>query len=732
MIVAVALMVTAWTWTAGPAAAAALDPASLASSVKIYRDDYGVPHVDGAIDAAVIFGFAYAQAEDYFWQVEDSYIMGLGRCAEVHGAKELKTDMLNRVFQVVSSSQADFGKLPADEKMICEAYVAGLNHYLAHHPEITPRLITRFEPWHVLAFQRQITLSMGYRYTRLHKSFMPGDSQEVYAIRSGSNAWAIAPERTKDGHAILFLNPHQPWFGYGQFYEGHLRSGEGWNFSGATFFGSPLPGIGHNEHLGWSFTVNEPDIADVWKVTFDDPDKPLNYRYGNGYRTAEEWQDTIKIKERDGFSEQTYTFRKTHHGPVVAKVSDTTFYAVQIAKFYEAFFPRQAIRMVRAKNLDEFKVAMSTLNFQFMNTVYADREGNIFYLYNGIVPKRNRSFTWNAPVDGSDPKTAWNGYHPIEDLPQIVNPPSGFIQSCNASPFTTTDDGNPSLKDFPPYMVEDQDDDKRRSKVSRMLLRGMSGTTFDDMQALAFDTRMYWAIMELPRYAAAFKRLEETNPTLAAEVAPYLNHLLEWDGFCTPESTQATLCVEWYGLMYGTGYPGETLKNEFVNDWEARFEALPRAAKRLESFHGNWKLAWADVHRIQRHHDVADFFKIPFSDKEPSFPCVGVPGPLGVVFTQYYTPMVSMMGRTMKKQYGVVGATYVGVIEFGEKIRGATLTQFGSSSDPESGHYADQAKLLSERRLKPELFYWDDVKAGAIHVYHPGEEKTAARATASE
>ncbi|MEX0711812.1 MAG: penicillin acylase family protein [Pirellulales bacterium] len=722
-----------WAGEKRPAIEPIVSAAQLASTAAIHRDAYGVPHIEGPTDEAVVFAFAYAQAEDYFWQIEDTYILCLGRYSEAHGPQGLNSDLLNRAFEIVPRSKADFEDLEPEMQALCEAFVRGLNYYLRTHPEVKPRVIEHFEPWHVLAYGRHLTLELAFRYTRLTNNYAPRTNPNI-AAAVGSNGWAIGPSRTRSGHAMLFANPHQPWFGFGQLYEAHLRSGEGWNFSGATFFGSPLPTMGHNEHLGWTFTTNEPDIADVWRVTFDDPHNRLNYRYDGGYRTATEWQDSVKIKAPNGLKEKSYTFRKTHHGPIVAKESEQVQLAVRIAKLYEALLLRQMKQMVRATNLEEFKQGMGTLNFPIMNAVYADKEGNIYFLYNGIVPRRDPRFDWSKPVDGSDPRTEWQGYHTLDELPQLLNPPEGYVQNCNSTPFTTTHGVNPRREDFPAYMVEDKDDDKRRAKISRQLLMAMHGVTFENLKVAAFDTTNYWAQHELPLYKEAFEELKQTHPLLAATAAPYLEHLLGWNCRTTADSTQAALCVAWYEAMYGTIYPGETLQERFVNDVPLRFKALIDAAAKLRSIHGDWRVPWGDVYRIQRHADVADFINVPFDDSLPSLPCLGSHGPMGVVFTQYYTPTIRLpFGKNyLSKHYGVVGYTYTGVFEFGPRIRGATLSHFGASGDPESPHYFDQAKLLSECRLKPELFYRADVLAGAKRSYSPGRDSLAVPLVAEE
>ena len=718
-----------------------IDPEEMAKSVTIYRDSYGVPHIDAATDAGVAFGMAYCQCEDFFWQVEDNYILGLGRYAEVYGRKGLNSDLLNRAFEVVPTSEADYAKMEPEMQRLLAGFTEGINYYLAKNPQVKPRLIDHYEPWYVVALGRQLILELGFRFTHLSGEFMPRSTKEIWTVTGGlippqanahigSNAWAIGPSKTKSGKAMLYINPHQPWFGFGQFYEAHMRSGEGggWNFAGATFFGNPLPGLGHNEYLGWSFTTNEPDIADAWVEQFDDPKDPLKYKYGKETRTATEWKAPIKIKSGNKVEEKIYTFRKTHHGPLVAKKSDTEFISARVAKLYDGMLARQVLKLVRAKNFTEFRDGMGMLNFQFMNAIYADRDGNIFYLYNGTIPRRDPQFDWTKPVDGSDPRTEWNGFHPIGELPQVLNPPSGFVQNCNSTPFTTTDDGNPGIGDFPIYMCEDRYDDKRRAKISRMILREMKDVTFEDWQTAALDTKVYWAMTELPRLAREFDELSKTDPAIAKQAAPYFEHLTNWDCECTNESTEAPLCAAWYEELYGFGYPAETLKPEFIKTPENKFKALVRAAGKLKGVFGDWKVKWGDIYRIQRHADVADFFDIPFDDSEPSVPCPGLMGPLGCAFVVYYTPSINIpLVRTVKKHYGVVGNTYMSTIEFGEKVKATTLIQFGQSADPKSPHFMDQAELLSQKKFKPELFYWDDVIAGAKQKYHPGEAVQTAR-----
>jgi acyl-homoserine-lactone acylase len=710
----------------------AQSPPPLAGQTTIHRDEWGVPHIDGPTDESVVFGFGYAQAEDFLWQVEDSFVLALGRYAELYGPSVFSLDETTHRFEIPQRAREDFSKLDPKLQSLNRAFVGGLNYYVERHPRQKLRLLERFEPWYPIALDRYVLYRMA-----AHSKTVPDELLHAQAFvppgAVGSNAWAIGPSKTRSHKTMLFCNSHQPYYGFGQYYEAHLHSGEGWSFTGSTFFGSPMLAIGHNEHLGWTYTVNDINCGDEWVETFDDPQHPLNYRYGDGYRTAVEWTDSVRVKNAHGVETRTLTFRKTHHGPVVRRLNGTQQLASNVGRMNDALFGRQIYRMVRSRNFAEFREAAATLDQRMFNLVYADCEGNILYLYNGIVPRRDPSLDWSKAVDGRRPESDWKGILTLDELPQVLNPISGYVQNCNQSPYTTTDDQNPEPGDLQRYIVGETTWDNRRAKVSRHLLRQAHDVTFADWQALAFDTTMYWPLEELPQFERKFRKLQETDPALAKEVEPYIKHLLDWDCRSSIHSTQATLCVFWYEQLYGLllGSTLETLRPAMVSDVSAQFRALRDAATKLTSLYGSWKVPYGDVNRLQRHANIADFFeKIPFNDRLPSLPVAGVQGPVGSVFTIYYTPPLPIV-RPMVKRYAVVGCSYMASIEFGDPIKTRSLLQYGESGNPDSPHFFDQAKLLSECRLKEAYFYWDDVLAHSKQSYHPGEEAAAQQANAT-
>ena len=656
-----------------------------------------------------------------------STFLALGRYSEVHGAKGLNSDKLNRAFEIVPRSRRDYAALDATSKRLYSAFVAGINHYLTSHPEVRPRLITRFEPWHVLAYYRHVGLELSFRFTGLSDEYFPRRNPHVWAA-TGSNGWVIDGKRSASGAPMLLANPHMPSFGFAQMAEAHLRSegGKGsrpWNFSGAGFYGCPTLALGHNEQLGWTLVTNQPDIADTWRVTFDDPDRPLAYRYGEGHRIAETWTETIQVRKKRGLEARKYTFRKTHHGPIVASEKDGAMLAARISGIFETIPLRQSLQMMRAENLKEFREALSLMQILYMNVLYADCDGNIEFVYTGRVPRRNPKFDWSQPVDGSNPETEWLGFHTLDELPQVQNPAAGFLQNCNSTPLITTDGDNPRIEDFPSYMIGDAKMYRRRALRSLEILRAMKEVTFEQWQTAAFDTEVYWAKTQLPRYAEHFQDLQRDDPKLAQTIEPYLEHLLAWDARITVDSTAASLCHAWYEQLYGAGYPGEKIREQFAGKPQKQLAALAKAAQRLQAMHGDWRIPYGELYRSQRKERLADLLKVRFDPSAPSLPSVGGHGPMGIILTQYYTPSLEIpFVISQPCRYGLVGTSYLAAYEFtASGVRGASLVPFGTSGDPSSPHYFDQARLLADQRMKPELFRKAAVVQNAVESYHPGE-----------
>ncbi|MEX0893837.1 MAG: penicillin acylase family protein, partial [Gemmatimonadota bacterium] len=346
-----------------------------ASEVVIHRDSWGTPHVLGRTDAAVMFGAAFAQAEDRYPQLEEAVLWALGRAAEVHGPAALANDALRRALQVERLARAEYDGEPEERRVLWDAWAAGLNLFLSAHPEV-PRHVVRFEPWWVFALSRPGDAAMVVDGVRLgdvlatasggalqarpegpgeaeglraldgtaevEEGEQAGNAQEAqepdaaaWNLLPGASAWAVAPARTADGRTLLAARGAVGVFAREQRWEVHLLSREGWHFAGVSVPGAPLPHSGHNEHLGWVHTASIADAADAFEVRFEDPDEPLHYRWADGWRRAEAWEDTVWVAGPAGPQARVLHFTRTHHGPVIRLDGDGRGVAVRLPRHEE-------------------------------------------------------------------------------------------------------------------------------------------------------------------------------------------------------------------------------------------------------------------------------------------------------------------------------------------------------------------------------------------------------------
>ncbi len=713
----------------------------------VYRDGYGVPHVFGPTDASVLFAAAWVQAEEDWPMVERNFARATGRGAELLGEPSLSDDYIVRALEIPRLSREEYARSSPRMRGLLDAYAEGFNAYLAAHPS-ERNLLERVEPWYTLALirfkydQLEFLAYAGFRKehvdrllgdgwpagTAVTPASARGDLGSGSVMRFaetlrgpmgdmplGSNEWALGPSRTADGTAMLLVNPHQSFFGVERYLEIHLHSDEGLVFSGLTRFGFLLPYMGNNPRLGWTYTDNYGDISDLYVELFEDPAASLDYRYGEGTRTAGTWTESVKVRVDGRLQERTLRFWKTHHGPVVGLDADGRPLTAKIARFEEGGWFAQLDAMIRARTLPEFRAAVSRLAIPYMNLMYADADGNIWYLYGSAVPVRDPSFDWRSPVDGSDPRTEWGGIHPLEDLPQVLNPPSGWLLNTNSSPFVATDDVPFSPGDFPPYMIGSEGNNAR-AVSSRRVLEGLHDATLDDFARAAWDTRLSLADSLLPILGDEWRLVRsadpsELSPRLAAgfqrgTIAEAVRRLLDWDRRAAIESVETTWFIlsteRWFLDRQERGAAGRF----------SHVEALADILEGLEKTWGRSAVAWGDVNRLQR---VPTQDPDDFVDSLPSLPVAGAPGGAGSVFTFHTVPTGSTGVR-----YGVHGNSFVKVIEFGREASGRSVLVFGQSGDPESPHFFDQAPLYSRRAFKPAWFTREEVEADAVESYVPG------------
>jgi len=687
-----------------------------AESVTIIRDEWGIPHIYGPTDAGVVYGLTWARAEDRFERMEEFYLRCLGRAAEKYGQAGLAMDAITRANEVAARSKAEYERSDPKIRALCDAFAKAMNAFIAMHPA-RAKYIDRYEPWFALAGERVFWSLYGFHWhgisgkevldaVRASTGETPVEAPDAAGCEQGlwddlaCNEWAVAPAKSASGHALLQIDLHIP---FDAAYEAGLHSDEGYELYGVTAYGrSILPIVGFNAHQGWAFTNNFPDWVDLYEETFDKPGDPLSYRYGDGYRRAEEWTETVKVKTDGGLREQTLTFRKTHHGPVLA-VRDGKHIAVRVGKIAEGGQLRQFYAMGRARNLREFKAALDHNAINNQNVCFADRAGNIFYVYNGLIPKRDARFNWRQPVSGADPGTEWKGYHALGERPQVENPPSGFVQNCNSTPFRATVDGqNPLRGDFPRYLVDPRDGDCARAANARRVLAARDRFTFEQFAALPFDGFVYRADEWVPKLIAQWKKDAAKDPDRHKALAEVVEVVRAWDRRAAVDSVATTVFMLWFEAA--------CLRKKAEPEWT---DALHGVVEKLRADFGTWKVAWGEINRHQR---VDRSRSKSFRDDRESLPAPGVDSSTGVLFAYR-----SEQPEGQKRRYGITGRGYAATIEFGPVPRARSILPYGQSDDPASAHWFDQAPLYVAGRMKPVHFAREDVEAHAVRSYHPGE-----------
>ncbi|HXG85566.1 MAG TPA: penicillin acylase family protein [Pyrinomonadaceae bacterium] len=734
---AAAAFIFVFLFLANGQASAAESAKNLAASVTIYRDAYGVPHIYGRTDASTVFGLMYAQAEDNFWQLEEDHINKLGRAAEIYGESRLAGDLMMRLFETSRRARDDYKNLSPQMRKLCDAYAAGINYYLERHAEVRPKLINRFEPWFALVTGAPAPTSNGITMQEVRALFkeLPAPTTTNAAAppsgsaegeEEGSNMWAVSPKKSRSGNALLFINPHVGFFGGGQRYEAHLHSNQGLNISGFTMLGSPYIWTGHNEVLGWSHTNSGADSTDVYVETFDNQQNQLAYRYGGSYRNAIEWTDEVRIDNQGKMETKRFTLRKTHRGPVVGLRAGKSLVIRAASVEISGRLFEQKWAMARSRSLADFKSAMAQRRLTGSNTMYADRRGNIFYLHGNATPRRSTRFDWSKPVDGTDAETDWQGFHELSELPQVLNPDSGWIQNCNSTPFLTSDTDNPDRSKYPVYMAPDPD--SPRAQRSRHILSSKDKFSIKDWERASLDTHVYLAETMAPELVSIWEKLGQADAARANKLAEPVAALKSWDYESRIDSVPTTLFMLYFEQLQRINRErtvnnqnaapitlGEQLQNI---EAAAKITAFERVLNDLQTDFGKWQIQWGEINRLQRIHTSGTLEK--FDDTKPSIPVPGASGLAGTLFT-----FNTRRDAGQKKRYGTGGNSYLAVVEFAPRVRARSLLVFGQSADPKSPHFFDQAELYSTKQYKPAWFDLKEIKRHLERRYHPGAEIVA-------
>ncbi|MFS2110498.1 penicillin acylase family protein [Sphingomonas sp. Sphisp140] len=696
-----------------------------AARVTITRDDWGVAHINGRTDADAVFGMIYAQAEDDFNRIETNYLVSLGRLAEAEGEGAIWQDLRQRLFVDPEVLKADYAKSPAWLKKLMNAWADGLNYYLATHPEVKPRVLTRFEPWMALSFSEgsiggdieRVPLSQLEAFYGKQKLAMTNAEKDLlYKEPKGSNGFAIAPSHTKNGHALLLINPHTSFFFRS---EQQVTSGEGLNAYGAATWGQFFIYQGFNARAGWMHTSSGVDNVDEFaeEMIPGGWDKDFAYRYGKKKRPVTFKSIVISYRTASGTrTERTFLTYATHHGPVVREAADGKWVAVSLMNRPVEALQQSFLRTKATDYASFMKVAELKANSS-NNTLFADSKGEIAFLMPQFMPVRDDRFDYRKPVDGSDPATDWKGLHSLASLPQVVNPKNGWAFNSNNWPWTAAGADSPKAADYPRYF--DQAGENPRGAHALLVLNARRDFTPETLRQAAYDSFLPAFDRLLPGLVSAWEKLPDGDARKARLAEP-VALLKAWDRRWAAGSTATSLAVFWGEALWAPSAAPAKEAGLPVWDWMAeratdtqRIDALASAVDRLTQDFGSWKVAWGEINRFQRNDGA---IQQKFDDARPSIP---------VPFTSAQWGSLASFGAKRwpgtKRYYGTLGNSFVATVEFGPKVKAWAVTAGGESGHPESRHFKDQAERYAAGDLRPVYFYPEDLKGHVERVYRPGE-----------
>ncbi len=655
--------------------------------VTIARDGYGVPHIFAPTDAEVAYGLAWAHAEDDFRTIQQLVMPAKGLLGRQLGKKGATADYVVQLLhapELVDSLGT--GSLSPDYRAVLEGYLQGLNDYARVHPgEVLQK---RLFPLTLTDYLRTVVLSLSVI------SGVDDALQQIYNGKiptldflkaTGSNAIALHRSRTVEDETFLAINSHQPLEGPVAWYEAHLCSEQGWNILGGLFPGGATVFHGVNEHLGWAHTVNYQDKIDTYQLQTDVA-HPNQYLFDGQWLRLEE--KTVKLRVKGlpiAVKRRAYWSR---YGPTVVTKRGT--FAIRTGAFMDFRGMEEWYRMNKARNFREFYEALKPVHLPMFNIVYADRD-TIFYVSNGKIPVRTPGFNWRGTLPGNTSKTLWTRFHPLSDLPQYVNPPSGYLFNMNHTPFNATGPAD-NLKPgaFDPTMGYERHNNNRSTRFME-LMHGVDKLDYTGFKRLKYDLQLP---KKLAYYWADFNPIFGLNSSEFSDVADLIERLKNWNRQATTDSRGAAVFLKFYAF------------------WEAK-KPVPVKMTAADCAEG-LRLVKADFLKNFGKADptLGEVQKLVRGDRE--LPVAGLPDVISATYTEPYRD-----GRRRATQ----GESYIELVRFPKTGLPVieTVNCYGASNHADSPHFSDQMDLFVNQKTKPMTLDKATVLREAKRVYHPGE-----------
>jgi acyl-homoserine-lactone acylase len=679
-------------------ASRAAPPPAHSYDVTIARDNFGVPHIFGRTDPDVAYGIAYAHAEDDFSTLQEVVAMTRGRLGAMTGTDGAKTDFVVHLLGARATVARDYDKQPADVRALLDGYAAGLNHYAEKHPGevLLSRLFpvngqdiaTGFVLRSPFFFGLDAVLGSlaGDKPLPIESAGPQPDAPDVTPLgpnpqEAGSNAFVVAPRRSADGFTRLVSNSHQPWRGGAAWYELVVHSKAGWNFAGATFPGAPYPLLGHNEHLGWTNTVNRPDMIDVYKLVTNGD----RYRFDGEWRPLEKRTVWLPVKLWGPFVLPVpKTVYRAVQGPVVRNKQGS--YALRYGGADQLKMVEEYYRLNRAQDFAQWQAALAIQGVPGTNFLYGDAAGNIAYFYNASFPNRKPGFNYAQVLPGDTSRAYAPGTVPWSMVPRNINPASGFLINANNSPYQAAGQGS-EIPLQPPLLGVETDTTNRGTRALELMGANPS-IRAEDLYRIKFDS----GVSRLGYLGAWYSELLAVDPKGDPLLARAHQLLAQWD---------------WN--FDGRG-PADSLAFSILrvpNRWHYERKPKPdprkvllEAATYLQKHFGRLDLPLGDFIRLKQ--------------GKVDLPLDGGPDSLRAATSYDELPD----GRLAIKH----GDSFIMFVAWDKagKVSSQSIQPFGAASTrPESPHYTDQARLFVEHKLKPVWFDPAQLKGHIERSYRP-------------
>ena len=679
-----------------PLAATGYDMPKRSYDVEIVRDEFGVPHINGKTDADTAYGLAFAHSEDDFATIQDVVAMTRGRYGALAGSDGAKVDYVMHLLGARETAETRYMELSPEVRAVAEAYAAGVNHYASKHPEevrlsklfpVTGQdIVTGFvlrAPFFYGLDAAIGALTEGKPLPKESAAPMTpiGRDPEM----NGSNAFAIAPKRMADGKTWLISNSHQPYEGQVAWYEAVIHSGEGLDMAGALFPGSPFVLLGHNRHLGWTNTVNRPDLIDVYKLVMNKAGD--QYRYDGKWMPLSSKRVWLPVKMGPFNLPVPQTVYRSIHGPVIK--NDKGYFAIRYAGIDNVKVVEQYYRNTKATNWDEWTQSMAIGGIPATNFIYADKTGRVAYIYNALFPDRKPGYDYTKLLPGDTSAAMWKGPIGFDRYPKIVNPASGFVQNANNTPFLAAGPGSemdPAA--YSPYLGIELGMTNRGLRATELLA---ADTLITPQELLAIKMDMIYSKKSwVGAWMASFAALDLKDAPELAEAQKLLN---SWDWSSDGKGRADALAERIIRFGARRNWRGEKMPDPR--------ETLQEAVTEFKERFGRIDPPLADIQRLRR--GEVDLAMLGGSD--------------ALRATTIWD--AEQADGKMRVRHG---DSYIMLMRWDKdgKVQSESIQPYGSATTrPESPHYTDQMKLFVAGGYKPVHFEWADAVKNAKRRYRP-------------